>query len=302
MNFSKYILSGFVIFTLSSCEDVIDVEVGEGKIELAVDAFINNKEEVQKIVLLNTKQFFSETGQEVYVADSVYVKDDLNNKYIFEDLNGNGTYEWDDTVLVHVDRTYSLTIKKGSDLFSSESVSQAVPTIDSINWEYESAGLGADNGGYQVELVASDLIGVVNHYQIRWAKNDTFVTGLDAINLSIDGSFSELGALDGGTFIPPISTFPAFDAEDSLGLGDIFTYDLLSIEESTYNFWSAVLNQKVDGGLGALFATPTSNVNSNIKSLDSEKTAVGWFSASMISSYSQLIFDKPGEKLSYSTN
>jgi hypothetical protein len=301
MRFNKYILSALVIFTLTSCEDVIEVDVEEGKVQLSVDAFLNNKNEVQKIKLLETKQFFSELEQPIYVADSVFVIDNLNNKYLFEDQEGNGVYEWSDSVLVHENRTYSLTIIKDADVFTSESVSSPVPTIDSINWEYQAVGFTAENGGYTAEMVARDLPGQIDYYKIEWAKDGVYVKG-NAINISVDGSFSETGAVDSGLFIPPISTFAAFDPEDSLGTGVVFTYDLLSIQESTYNFWTEVMNQRIDDSLGALFATPTANVQSNIKSLDINKTAVGWFSVSMISSHSQLIYEKPGERVSFELN
>lgn len=303
MNFIKNILLGASIATLFSCEDVISVEVDEGIEQLAVDAFLNNKNESQKVILLSTKQFFSSSKQEVYKADSVYVIDNLNNKYIFEDLDGDGTYEWDDTVLVHVGRTYNLTIKKGADLYTAISKSKPVPEIDSINWEYSPAGFGAENGGYITQMVARDLAGQEDFYRIRWAKNGVFTEGSSSINLSVDGSFSSnaAGSADGGLFVPPVAVFPAIDYEDSLGLGDIFTYELMSIEEATYDFWTSVLNQKVDGALGALFATPTSNVESNIvgNSKAVSKTAVGWFSVSMVDAHSQLISDKEGEALVY---
>tara|TARA_B100000795_G_scaffold263456_1_gene242651 strand:- start:163 stop:1110 length:948 start_codon:yes stop_codon:yes gene_type:complete len=302
MIFNKYLLAGLVVLTLLSCEDVIDIEVEKGETQLSVDAFINNKVEVQKIVLLETKQFFGEAEQSFYKADSVFVIDDLNNKYIFEDFDLDGVYEWDDTILVHSGRTYNLTVKKGLDIFTSESVSKPVPPIDSVNWQYIPAGLGAKNGSYAVELVSRDLVGQVDYYKIQWAKNGKYVKGISSINLSVDGSFSETGAQDGGLFIPPKSTFPATNFDDSLGLEDTFTYDLLSIDEATFNFWTEVANQKVAGGIRALFATPTANVKSNIKYLGNDKKALGWFSASMISSYSQEIFDKPGERLSFSTN
>ena len=302
MIFNKYLLSGFVILSLFSCEDVIDVDVNEGETQLSIDAFINNKKEVQKIVLLETKQFFSKADQPVYQADSVFVTDDENNKYIFEDPDLDGVYEWEDTVLVQVGRKYSLTVKKGMKVFTAESYANPVPTIDSINWEYLPASLGLDNGSYEAELVSRDLVGQVDYYKIQWAKNGVFVKGLSSINISVDGSFSKTGAQDSGLFIPPISTFPATDFDDSLGLGDIITYELLSIDEATFNFWTEVANQKINGAREALFATPTANVKGNIKSSVDNKVTLGWFSASMISSKSQLIYYKPGERLSFEKN
>ena len=302
MSFNKYLLSGFVIITLFSCEDVIFVDVNEGETQLSIDAFINNKPEVQKIILLETKQFFSNVDQAIYQADSVFVTDNLNNKYLFEDPDLDGVYEWKDTILVQEGRKYSLTVKKGMEVFTAESYANPVPTIDSINWEYFSAELGFDNGSYEAELVSRDLSGQLDYYKIQWAKNGVFVKGLSSINISVDGSFSETGSQDGGLFIPPISTFAATDFDDSLGLGDVITYELLSIDEGTFNFWTEVANQKINGARGALFSTPTANVKGNIKSSVDNKVTLGWFSASMISSKSQLIYYKPGERLSFERN
>jgi hypothetical protein len=292
------------LFLLTSCEDVIQVEVDEGTIQLAVDAFLNSKAEDQKIILLETKQFFDDVSQKAVEADSVWVIDDLNNRYDFVDGNGDGTYIWSDSVLVHENRTYYLTVARDGVFYTAESKANPVPVIDSINWEYIPKGIGEDNGTYAPELVARDLIGQTDYYWIKSAKNGEYKTGRDAINLSVDGSFSEESMADGNLFIPPISTFPGINLEDSLGIGDEFTYEIWGITEGTIEFWREVSNQTVGGGIGALFATPTANVRTNVQSTSEalNETAVGWFSTSMVSSKTQLIFEKPGEKLSFNIN
>lgn len=297
-----YISIAALLFT--SCEDVIEVEIEEGTVQLAVDAFLTSKADTQKIILLQTKQFFDEAAQSAVIADSVWVVDDLNNKYTFIADENNGVYKWYDSILVHENRTYTLNIAHAGELYTAESHANSVPVIDSINWEYVPKGIGQDNGTYAPEFVARDLVGQLDYYYIRNAKNGKFKSGRDAINICIDGTFSSEAQWDGNLFIPPYSTFSAIDFEDSLGIGDTITYEILRISDKTYNFWFEVLNQGVAGGIGALFATPTSNVRTNIvsSSADVSKTAVGWFSASMVSSYSQEIFDKPGEKLSFKIN
>jgi len=106
---------------------------------------------------------------------------------------------------------------------------------------------------------------------------------------------------DGQLFIPPISTFPMFNVEDSLGLKDTATYEIWSLTEGTNGFWAEVLNQSISGGIGALFATPTANVKTNIISTGTElkDQAVGWFSTSVVSSKTIIIKEKEGEKLSF---
>lgn len=294
-----------IIFT-SSCEDVIEVEVEKGEVQLAVDAFLNDKKVEQSITLFQTKQFFDNVSQTPYVADSVYVTDDSNNKYIFEDINGDGVYTWSeiDSALVQENKTYNLTIKAGDLTYTSSSQSLAVPKIDSLNWEYVPAQLGQDNGGYAVELVARDLPGETNYYWIRFLKNGQYKNDKGSINISVDGSFNEEANNDGRLVIPPISTLVAYDVEDSVGLGDQVSYEIWSISKSTHGFWFEVSNQVIDGGIGALFATPTANVKTNIISSSPvvKNKAVGWFSVSLVSKETIIITDKPGEKLSFKIN
>lgn len=290
-----------IVLFLTSCEDAIDVEVSDGTIQLVVDAFVNNLAEPQVINLKNTKQFFDEVSQEAFVGASVYLKDDLNNMYLFEDVLNDGNYTWHDSVLVHEGRTYNLTIKANGVEYSSIDFANPVPDIDSLNWEYSPKTIGAENGGYLVELVARDLIGQADYYWIRFKKNGVYDTRRSGLNLPVDGSFSEESMADGQLFIPPISTFPMFNVEDSLGLEDTATYEIWSLTEGTNGFWAEVLNQSISGGIGALFATPTANVKTNITSTgtDLKDQAVGWFSTSVVSSKTIIIKEKEGEKLSF---
>lgn len=303
----KNILLGLVtVFALTSCEDVVQVDVEDGKIQLAVDAFINNKNEAQVIRLNQTKQFFENTTQSPFNADSVYVTDNLNNKYIFESPLLDGDYVWDDSVMVVNGRTYQLTIKSGGLTYTSTTATQNAPAVDSLNWEYVPKGLGQDNGGYAVELVARDFIGQPNYYWIRFLKNGKYDTRLEGLNVSVDGSFSETSQGDGELFIAPISTFTAYNIDDSVGVGDIATYEIWGVTPETFSFWQEVSNQVIQGGgIGALFATPTANVRTNIISPSAggvENEAVGWFSVSVVTSGSQTISEKDGEKLSFEIN
>ena len=72
----KKIFLGIVaIAVLTSCEDAISVEVEAGETQLSIDGFLNNKNEKQLIQLKQTKQFFEQSSQVGFIADSVYVLD-----------------------------------------------------------------------------------------------------------------------------------------------------------------------------------------------------------------------------------
>ena len=260
----KLFLGILVLSVFCSCEDIITVEPELGKTQLSVDAFINNKNEPQVIYLKKTKQFFEDVAQEAFVADSVYVRDSRDSIYVFESPLNDGVYSWDDSVMVFEGRTYELVIKADSFTYKSTSYANSVPQIDSLNWQYVPAGLGQQNGSYAIELVARDLAGQFDYYWIRFIKNGVYDTRLAGLNISVDGTFSETGQGDGKLFIPPISTLVAYNVEDSIKLGDEVAYEIWSISPQTFSFWQEVSNQAIQGGgIGALFATPTSNIRTS---------------------------------------
>ena len=302
----KLFLGILALSVFCSCEDVITVEPELGKTQLSVDAFLNNKNEPQVIYLKKTKQFFEDVAQEVFVADSVYVRDSRDSIYVFESPLNDGVYSWDDSVMVSEGRTYELVIKADSFTYTATSYANSVPQIDSLNWQYVPAGLGQENGSYAIELVARDLVGQFDYYWIRFLKNGVYDTRLAGLNISVDGTFSETGQGDGKLFIPPISTLVAYNVEDSIKLGDEVAYEIWSISPQTFSFWQEVSNQAIQGGgIGALFATPTSNIRTNIVSpsnAELEDNAVGWFSTSVVSRVSQVLYEKEGEQLSFDPN
>jgi hypothetical protein len=309
----KNILKSLAFSALSilffSCEDVVEVELENGVSQLVVDAFISNKNETQIIQLTKSSNFFGETEFVPAIGASVMVTNlDDNTVFVFTDDDNDGKYTFgsnvNDSITLSPDVSFSLRIEYENEVYTSVTIAKRVPTIDSINWEYVPAQLGADNGGYAAELVARDLPGATDYYWIRAYKNNVRDDRKEAINLTVDGSFSAESQNDGLLFIPPISTLVSTNFEDSLGLGDTWRYELWSISQPTYKFWQEVLNQTVDGALGALFATPTANVRTNIESSssDPEKTAIGWFSVSLVSSEEITIVEKEGEKLSFGIN
>lgn len=304
-NSFKILSTTLLILILFSCEKVIEVELENGTSQLVVDAFINNKSSLQTIQLTKSSDFFGEAQFEAATGATVTVTNEANNnQFVFTDGDNNGKYTFGgngtDSLALDTGVTYSLRIEYENEVYTSTSKTKRVPAIDSINWEYSPPQFGG-NGTYLTELVAKDIPGASDYYWIRAYKNGERDDRKDGINLSVDGSFSAESQNDGLLFIAPISTFASANPEDSLGLGDTWKYEIWSIEQTTFKFWQEVLNQSVDGALGALFATPTANVRTNIVSSSDqvEKKAIGWFSVSIVSSAEVTIFEKEGESLSF---
>jgi hypothetical protein len=81
---------------------------------------------------------------------------------------------------------------------------------------------------------------------------------------------------DGGLFITPIREFMNSSAFE---IGDSVKFEIHSITVQTLFYWNLVANELGNSGL---FATPPSNVPTNIENSnkDSETKAVGWFNTS----------------------
>ena len=303
----KFFLYIPILFLICSCEDVIEVDITDGDIQLSVDAFINNKKGSQKITLKSTEQFFGEVSQLPFIADSVYVTNNHGEKYIFEDLNSTGVYEWNqtDSSLVKSGDTYILTIKESETIYTSTSEAFPVAEIDSINWIYSPPFFESQSGTYIVEGVIRDLAGQDDFTWVRIKINNEYIKRKSSIVIAKNNSNVGLDT-DGDYFIPPAAWYspPTNDTNSLILLGDTVTYETWSVSEETSLFWSEVLNQNIDGAIGAIFATPTANVRSNIFSNSSEvgKKAVGWFSVSIVNEETVVLYDKPGERLEFDTN
>jgi hypothetical protein len=284
-----------------SCEDVIEVDINDGKIQLCVDAFINNKKETQKIILKKTKQFFDNTEQFPFKADSVYISDSSGNKFIFKDIDDTGEYTWNDSdsSFVKVGNEYTLTIKASDSTYTSTSEVFPVANVDSINWIYAPPLFEGQLGTYIVEGVIMDLAGQDDYTWVRVKINGDYILKKSSIIVAKNNSNVGLG-VDGELFIPPAAWYQP-RGKETINIGDVVTFETWSFSEQTALFWQEVFNQNIDGAFSAIFATPTSNVMTNIisNSNKSENNAVGWFSVSIVSQESVTIYDKPGEELSF---
>ena len=65
----------FISFSIISCTDVIDLEVKEGVSQLAVDALVNNKKEVQTIKLTLSQGYFDNSAVKPALGATVFVFD-----------------------------------------------------------------------------------------------------------------------------------------------------------------------------------------------------------------------------------
>ena len=290
----KKILLILISFYLISCEDPIDIEIDNGESQLVVDAILTNSMNEQKVILSKSGNYFNPAFNEV--TNAVVSKKDNLGTVIELQNNNSTTYSFIPTELpFNNDLTYTLEVVYDNNTFTSISNLRPVPPIDSITWLKEKVVFGDLDSIIIAQFWSIDLLGLGDTYWIRSKINGKY---LDNISIAYDGSTGSGSSADNIPFIAPVrfSISPrSTEKEDILKFGDVVEVELYSISLEFANFWKVLGDQINNGGL---FATPPTNVPTNIKNINpSGPKAVGWFEISNISTDSAtLTKDKTNNK------
>lgn len=297
IKFTQYlILITFIFLSLTSCEDVFQLDVPKTDPYLVVDGTITNITGEQTIKLTKSQALTVEGTSEGFKNAIVTVTDNTGKIYKFKDLTNTGKYVWkpDNTtdIMGAVGKTYSLEIKVDGETYKAVSELKRVPKIDSMTFKLDDANLrqkgdGKPDKGYDGRFYATDFKGIGDCYRIKVYKNDRLYTAADRITIAYDaiGNKSPFG--DGLPFIRPLrflATTELYKENDKVRV------ELLSITEAHFDFWTQLRTELNNTGL---FATPAARIPSNINNINanSTKKAAGWFGTSAVSSM-EMIIDK----------
>ena len=215
----------FLIFiSLTSCEDVIDLETTTGPPQLVVDGWITNQPGPQTINLSWSASYFSNTTPKPVLAAEVTVTDNLGTVYQFKDLAGNGKYVWAGTgkdTLGRIGRTYTLKVKNQADVFTAVNQIKRVPTVDSIVYQKETLPFKPDKGpkeGFIVSFYARDFVGEGDTYWIKPViRGKAVVDKAPFISTAYDAAFNAGAPSDGLIFIQPLRQSITTDSLYSAG-------------------------------------------------------------------------------------
>jgi hypothetical protein len=301
---NKAIIFLFSLTILIACEDPYDIDVDAGESQLVVDAFIKNNAKTKTIKLSKTVEFFEAAQAPAATGANVgIVNVSKNELFTFtENPIKAGEYQWIsldtavDSPFGSVGDTLNLFIRYQKDTFTSFSVIKRTTPIDSVVFIFEEESAFFD-GGYIAEFKAIDQPGIGDVYWIRTWINGIYLSKAAEINVAYDALFSPGGTnSDGIPFILPIrqGINPVEDDEDEVRndpnqylpkipyeVGDSIYIEIWSINESTLFFLQQIQTEVNNGGL---FATPPTNVRSNVFNISPDKSAaVGHFCVSEVS-------------------
>jgi hypothetical protein len=290
---SVSVLAAGLLF--SSCEDEISPELEKADPILVIDAWLTDIPGSQVITITETQPYFDKVLPPGVSGATVSVVDNEGNTFLFqEDAAVKGNYVWTpiaSEVIGTIGRTFNLVVEVGGETFVASSRMGRVPTIDSLTFTFEEKN-SITPDMYLAEFWARDFTGPNDTYRIKAWKNGVLLNKPSELNLAYDAGFSAGGNFDGVVFATPIRQgVNPFEEDDNNELlspympGDSIYVELHSITLEAFNFLSEVAIQtNRPGGFSELFATPLSNVSTNIFNENPNgKPVLGFFNVASVS-------------------
>ena len=291
-----------LLLGMASCEDLIMPELEQVDALVVIDAWINNKPENQLIRISQTQPFFTNQLPPGIGGATVVVTDEHGGVFEFmESPTSAGEYWWVPTAnetLGEVGELYTLTVVLNGETYEAHARVGRVPQINNITLTFEAADAFQPDS-FIAEFWAIDPLGRDDTYWIKTWKNGTLLNKPVEINLAYDAGFSAGGNFDGVNFITPIrqGINPVDEDEDGELLspyqpGDSVRVEIHSITIQAFNFLNEVkIQTDRPGGFSELFATPLSNVSTNIVNKNNpDGQVLGFFNVAAVSGLGKKLF------------
>lgn len=269
-----------ILVAFSSCDDVIDLDLKDGKIQLVIDGQLDNNAAKPDTILLKwTANYFANKPLPAATGATVKVTSNDGATYVFaETAEGSGKYV-NQQFVGEIGKTYTVNVTRvqgngyENETFSATSLLKRVPPIDSLKVNYRAENTGIYDKGYYIKYFGPEFEGSGDYYRFKMYVNGKLR------NQPSDLAFTSDQFVD-GNYINDIEL-----SSEPCDEGDTVVIETLSLTEDTYKFYIELQNQMQNGGL---FSPPFSNVRTNVvnNNAASDKTAVGYFRCVGLSSAS----------------
>lgn len=270
------ILSTIVLAAIifPSCEKVIDLEVPDGRTQLVVDSWYTDEDTTHYVKLSTTAPYFENSPvprvSEALVTLHTFVDGILENSVVLpEDPAKPGFYLF--PAPAEVGKGYQLEIdapgliKVKSDI----QVVRPVPPILQLDWQESTPDFQDSTKKYQVLITTFETPGLGDNY--RWF---TWVDGVYQ-NAPSDITISNDDWVDG-------SFIAGLDVTNKLyRLGEVVRISQSSISSNAYQYLSLLVQQTAF--IGSPFDSPPAQLIGNMKQVDGDGVALGFFGVSATS-------------------
>ncbi|GAA3588814.1 DUF4249 domain-containing protein [Flavivirga amylovorans] len=260
------------MFSLASCEDVVDIDLNTAEPRLVIDASLSwvkgTDGKNQSIKLSLTAPFFDSivppaTGATVTVTDS------NNSTFVFNEIENSGIYI-NNNFLPILNTTYNLTIVYNNETYTATETLIPVTPIEFVEQKNDGGFSGDET---EIKAYYNDPSNIKNFYLFEF-----LIIKKNSINLEVyDDEFT-----DGNQI------FAFFSGED-LETGDELKIMSSGISERNFEFLNILL-QQTDNESGDPFETQPATVRGNcINQTNPDNYPFGYFRVSETSVFSYII-------------
>lgn len=256
------LLMALAALSLSSCVDVVKLDVPEATPLLAVDGQLTDQGRPATVQLTLTQPYFKDGALPAVRGAALTLTDDLGRTDVLRETATPGLYRGAGSVLGRIGGRYVLTIVADGQTYRAETEIRRTPPIDSLRLRYKDQQLGFDQGWYGL-FYGPELPGAGDYYRFKVYKNGVLYNKPDNLGVLSD-------ELVDGRYFSGLEL-----NSDPLKTGDQWKVELLSISRDYFYFLNEVTQQINNVGL---FATSPANVRTNIRNTQpGAKAAVGYF-------------------------
>lgn len=244
------------IFSLSSCQKVIDVKLSTAANQLVIEGAITDVLGKQTITISQSVPYTASNTYPTVTGANVLVTDDAGHSYTFLETQP-GTYTFGSLRAV-TGRTYTMKAVVNNVTYTASSTTPKLVNIDSLTIKGVSFG-GTDIKA--VEVHYKDPGDIVNQY--RWV--------LKVNGTQIKSVYADNDRFTNGNEVANVLFYNDDDDNKKIEAGDIINVEMQCIDKAVFNYWYTLSQQSQNGpGGGVTPGNPPSNIDHN---------ALGYFSA-----------------------
>ena len=266
LNFAGPLAVLTLALTLTSCQDVVKLNVPTGQPLLAVDGAVTDQPGPYVVRLTQTAPYFTNEAAPPVTGAVLTLTDDVGTRETLRERSP-GEYVTTGTLRGRVGGQYKLAITAQGEQYEASTAIRRAVGIDSVGYKYEAAS-GFIDGGYTILYNGQEPAGVGDYYRFEIFQNGVLrnkpadlLTRSDEL---VDGNYLRDLELNGGP------------GQVQFVKGDRVRVVVQSLTADYYYFLNELSTQINNAGL---FAAPPANVRTNVLNLNtsSPRKAVGYF-------------------------
>lgn len=241
--FNVKILIGFAVIGLSSCEKIVNLDLGDESGKLVIEANLSNISGRQIVQLSRNVPFTNTNNYPPVVGAKVSIHDQNGTNYSFTE-GPSGSYMVNSTAGTP-GTIYTMRVLLGDKTYTATSKMPEIVTLDSIS--YKKSNFGED-GSQQISVHYTDPKGLGNQYRFVMFVNDIQVKDI----LVNNDDFT-----DGNKITQELR-----QGDIDIYLGDKVRVEMQCIDKPVYTYFVTLRNQSSNGpGGGVTPSDPPTNIS-----------------------------------------